>query len=182
MDVLDLGCRAALIVVFGLAVAGKIRNRASWDAFAQSLAATGVPSSWPKAPAAAAIVALEAAAAAFLVTWPAAGYPLAVGLLVIFTGALGLALLRGETAPCRCFGASERPIGPAHLARNGALLAVAIAGVGATLLDSKGAAGLQSSIAALLVGGMAGLLITRWDDLLFLFTAAPIERAAPRRR
>ncbi len=183
MDVLELGCRAALIVVFGLAIAGKIRSRASWDAFVQTLGAFGAPRSLPRAPAAAAIVGLEAAAAACLVASPALGHALALGLLAMFTAALGLALRRGERAPCRCFGASERPIGPGHLARNAALLAVALAGLGARLTGSPGAAGLQETIAALLVGGVVGFLITRWDDLLFLFSAAPgPERTVPPRR
>jgi len=183
MDVLALGCRAALIVVFGLAVAGKLRGRASWDAFVVSLAALGVPSSWPAAPAAAAIVGLEAVAVLLLVAVPAPGLALAAGLLAVFTAALGLALRRGVRTPCRCFGASERPLGPAHLARNGILLALAVGGVaGATL--SPGLPGLQASISALLVGGTAGLLVARWDDLLFLFTAglARSEQPAPRRR
>lgn len=184
MDVLELCCRAALIVVFGLAIAGKVRGRASWDAFVQTLGAFGVPSSWPKAPAAAAIVGLEAAVAAALVASPAPGYAAALGLLAMFTAALGLAMRRGQRAPCRCFGASERPIGPAHLARNVALLAVAAAGLGARLTGSPGAVGLQETIAALLVGGTVGFLITRWDDLLFLFSALPdqTERTAPPRR
>jgi hypothetical protein len=184
MDVLELGCRAALIVVFGLAIAGKIRGRASWHAFVQTLEAFGAPSSWPRAPAAAVIVGLEAAATALLAAAPALGYCIALGLLASFTAALGMALRRGQRAPCRCFGASERPIGPAHLARNATLLAVAVAGIGARSMTSPGVAGLQETIAAVLVGGIAGFLITRWDDLLFLFSAAPAptERAAPRRR
>ena len=184
MALLELGCRAALVVVFGLAIAGKVRGRASWNAFVQTLEAFGVLSPLPRAPSAAVIVGLEAAAAASLVAAPALGYAIALGLLAIFTAALGLALRRGQRAPCRCFGASERPIGPAHVARNAALLAVAIAGLVVRSMTSPSIAGLRDAIAALLVGGMAGFLITRWDDLLFLFSAAPAptERAAPPRR
>jgi hypothetical protein len=172
MVVLELGCRAALIVVFALAFAGKVRGAAAWRAFVQSLAAFGVSAAWARPPAAAAIAAVEAAAVALLVAAPAPGFALALALLAVFTGAMVVALGRGQRAPCRCFGASERPIGPAHLARNAILLAVACAGLAAGVNGSP-STGLHESIATLLTGGMAGFVVTRWDDLLFLFSAGP---------
>jgi hypothetical protein len=173
MVVLELGCRAALVVVFALAFAGKVRGAAAWRAFVQSLAAFGVSAAWARPPAAAAIAAVEAAAVVLLVASPAPGFALALALLAVFTGALVVALRRGQRAPCRCFGASERPIGPAHLARNAILLALACAGLAAGALKGSPSTALHDSIATLLTGGMAGFVVTRWDDLLFLFSAAP---------
>lgn len=54
----------------------------------------------------------------------------AVGLLVVFSALIAVRLSRGEHPVCACFGAwSARPLGPGHLVRNAALLAVAVAAV-----------------------------------------------------
>jgi uncharacterized membrane protein YphA (DoxX/SURF4 family) len=51
----------------------------------------------------------------------------AIGVLLVFTGLLALRLAQGRRPPCACFGAwSARPIGPAHLVRNTALIAVGV--------------------------------------------------------
>ena len=180
MDLLELGCRAALLVVFALAIAGKMRGRASWEAFVQTVGAFGLPSSWPRAPAAAAIVGMEAAATACLIAAPSLGYALSLGLLAIFTAVLGLALRRGQRTPCRCFGASERPIGPAHVARNVALLAVAAAGLVTRLTGSPGAAGARETIATLLVGGgVTTALLAGVAALNMVLSLALVRRIRP---
>ncbi len=47
-------------------------------------------------------------------------------LLLVFTGVIGVNLLRGRRPPCRCFGSADtRPIGWLTLMRNGVLLALA---------------------------------------------------------
>jgi uncharacterized membrane protein YphA (DoxX/SURF4 family) len=52
---------------------------------------------------------------------------LAIVVLVVFTGLLGLRLAQGRRPPCACFGAwSATPIGPGHLARNAALIALGV--------------------------------------------------------
>lgn len=57
--------------------------------------------------------------------------PLAIAalvLLLVFTGLIAWNLRAGRRPPCACFGAwSARPIGPSHLARNAALIALSIA-------------------------------------------------------
>lgn len=51
----------------------------------------------------------------------------AIVLLVAFTALLALRISQGRRPSCACFGAwSASPIGPKHLARNGALLAIAV--------------------------------------------------------
>jgi len=56
--------------------------------------------------------------------WPALA---ALVLLVAFSVLIGIRLAQGKHPPCACFGAwSARPIGPVHLARNGALIALAL--------------------------------------------------------
>jgi uncharacterized membrane protein YphA (DoxX/SURF4 family) len=50
----------------------------------------------------------------------------ALVLLVAFTALIAVRLAEGKRPACACFGAwSATPIGPAHLARNGALIALA---------------------------------------------------------
>ncbi len=51
----------------------------------------------------------------------------ALAVLVVFTGLLVLRLAQGRRPPCACFGAwSATPIGPRHVARNVALMALAV--------------------------------------------------------
>ena len=56
--------------------------------------------------------------------WPALA---AIALLVSFSALIGLRLSQGRRPACACFGAwSAEPIGPRHLARNAAMLALAV--------------------------------------------------------
>jgi|TARA_B110000305_G_C19205835_1_gene523460 uncharacterized membrane protein YphA (DoxX/SURF4 family) len=50
----------------------------------------------------------------------------ALAILLVFTTLLATRLSEGKRPPCACFGAwSAKPLGPGHLARNAALIAVA---------------------------------------------------------
>jgi uncharacterized membrane protein YphA (DoxX/SURF4 family) len=50
----------------------------------------------------------------------------ALAILLAFTTLLAVRLSEGKRPPCACFGAwSAKPLGPGHLARNAALIAVA---------------------------------------------------------
>jgi uncharacterized membrane protein YphA (DoxX/SURF4 family) len=52
---------------------------------------------------------------------------IAIGMLVVFTALLALRLAQGRRPPCACFGTwSAKPLGPGHLARNGALLGLGV--------------------------------------------------------
>jgi uncharacterized membrane protein YphA (DoxX/SURF4 family) len=116
--------RLVLAAVFLVAAVGKVRDQAGTR---RSLESFGVPRTI--APAAAMVLPVaELAIAVALVpvatAW-AAGIA-ALVLLVAFTAALAIGLLRGVEAECHCFGAvSSRPVGPGTLARN--LLLVALA-------------------------------------------------------
>ena len=51
----------------------------------------------------------------------------AIGLFAVFTVMIAAKLRKGEHPPCACFGAwSAKPIGGGHIARNLALIAVAV--------------------------------------------------------
>ncbi len=52
---------------------------------------------------------------------------IAIGLLVVFTAMIAVQLRQGRHPPCACFGAwSAKPIGGGHVARNLALIALAV--------------------------------------------------------
>lgn len=99
------------------------------------------------------------------------GLGLAGVLLLGFTAAIAVALRRGTTAPCRCFGASQLPLGRRQLARNVLLLAVLAAaapGAGATSADLRGAA------IAVPAGLVCAVLVVFFDELAELF-AGPVR-------
>ncbi len=171
MGPFETGSRAALIFVFGLALLGKAKDRAAFDAFAQTLPSFGLPAGLPSRPAAAAVLLLEGAAVLLLVLAPLAGALASLASLALFTGGLAWAVRRGRPVSCRCFGASVSPVGPSQLWRNGSLLALTLVLLG-HLLAPGAPAPLPQRLLALAVGGTAGLLVSRWDDLAYLVHGA----------
>jgi uncharacterized membrane protein YphA (DoxX/SURF4 family) len=116
--------RLVLAAVFIVAAVGKARDQAGAR---RSLESFGVPRALAPAGAAALPVAELAVAVALIPVATAwwAGLA-ALALLVAFTAALAIGLLRGVEAECHCFGAvSSRPVGPATLVRNLVLVALA---------------------------------------------------------
>ena len=122
----------------------------------------------------AAVVTLELAAPVLLVVHPRAGLALVLGLVGAFTTAMVVALRRGAPLTCRCFGASAQPIGAGHVVRNALLLAATALATAAAWLGERGApsADLAEVAIAAALGAIAGVLITRWDDLVFVYREA----------
>jgi hypothetical protein len=125
--VVDLFARVLLAVVFLAAFVGKVRDEEGFAEFRDSVAAIV-----PRLPArlvAVAVLAGEAVAVVLLaVPGTRLGYAAAIGLLVVFCGGILLGMGSREPVRCRCFGAGGDVLGPKHLVRNGALIAVAVAG------------------------------------------------------
>jgi uncharacterized membrane protein YphA (DoxX/SURF4 family) len=154
---------AAVLIVAGLA---KARDREGTRA---ALRAFGCPrpfvgtAAWVMPGAELAI----AAALVFSAT-AAAGLVAALTLLGIFTAVIGRALVRGLRPACRCFGErSDSPVGPASLARNAILIAVAGVALAAQLhggtpnavqwaAQQRGSDLLALVLAALLLAVVAG--------------------------
>ena len=114
---------ASIIVGVAFVVAGgsKIAAGASWPAQARGL---GAPT-WtiPFVPWVEIVVGALLIAQA-VPPWPAVA---ALVMLGAFTALIVNSLAHGRHPPCACFGAwSAKPIGPAHLARNGVLIVVAL--------------------------------------------------------
>jgi len=122
------------------------------------------------APAAVLLPAAELAVAGALLSARLAwlGALAALGLLVLFSAAIAAQLARGRRPECNCFGAVHaKPIGPATLVRNLALLgcaaAVVAAGPGRTGPGAFGLFGdplqLALGVLALLAAGQAALVV-----------------------
>ncbi len=119
-----IGVLAAIAVAVVLLVAGtmKLGRPGEWRSQAAGL---GVP------PVVAAVVPfVELALGALLlvqvqrhvVAW------FAVALFGLFTALVGVRIAQGRRPPCACFGSlSSTPIGPGHLLRNVAFIALAVA-------------------------------------------------------
>ncbi|GIH63320.1 MauE/DoxX family redox-associated membrane protein [Microbispora siamensis] len=173
-------CRLLTGIVFLMSAVSKLRGRAAYEEFT---VATRALVRLPARPVAVLVVVAEAAVAPLLAWRPTvlAGFCVALGLLVAFTVAIGVALRRGRRVPCRCFGASAVPVGPGHMARNAVLIVAAAAGAiqagtGAIqagtgfALAGLGPAGLA---AVALAAGAAAVLLSAIGEIAGLFTSSP---------
>ncbi|MDK0518196.1 methylamine utilization protein MauE [Streptomyces sp. ML-6] len=166
------------MVVFAAAAVGKVRTAAAFSGFCRSLKAMGlVPDGWVRV-CGAAVVISEVSVVLLLLATPlgdwagSAGFVLAACLLAVFTIGLARALTGRRQAVCRCFGASEYPLGARHIVRNIVLWMIALCGVAA-----HSAAGHLRPAEALLAacsGVLVGALAVVSDDLVQLFR--PIRR------
>lgn len=120
MDTVALIASILLGCAFLVAGGSKLAAAESWPNEARGLGAPGwsipiVP--WFELALGATLVVQAAPVPAALV---------AAGLLVLFTALIVARLREGARPPCACFGAwSSRPLGPGHVMRNAALLALA---------------------------------------------------------
>jgi hypothetical protein len=114
------------------------------------------------------VVGLEALVVALAIAAPRWGFLLASVLLSCFIAGMTRAILRGDTAPCRCFGASRVPIGPWHIARNAFLLVVSLAGAVLAFGPLQLRSGLADEVVGIVLGLLLGGIITRWEDIVFI--------------
>lgn len=167
MQLLEIAIRTALGAVFAIAAASKLRRRTAFDDFVDTLPQWG-PLSLPAV--GAAVVTLELAVPVLLLAWPRAGLFLVMALLGSFTAVMVKTLRAGAPLTCRCFGASAQPIGVGHVVRNALLLAAAAVAERSAGLSAAAPPSDPATVAvAMALGAIAGLLITRWDDLAFVF-------------
>jgi hypothetical protein len=162
-----IGCRAAIVVVFLLAVAGKVAGRGSFREFTGSVAAMRIVPPRAATVTAAMSVTAEALVVVLAVS-PArvaaiAGCALAGLLSVTFSAAVAVSLRHGNRAPCRCFGRSATPLGTRHIARNAILLIVAAVGTAASL--GSGVVHVPGAVTAAGAGLFVGLAIAAYDEI-----------------
>jgi hypothetical protein len=174
MEYLVLACRAVLIVVFSVSLASKVRSRAAFAEFTASLSVMRVlPRVRTRWTAVAGIFA-ETVALFLLLAAPFSvplAFAFALVLLIGFSAAITIVLARGERAPCRCFGASTRPLGWSHVARNLFLGALCVVGVVTPAPTAQWHPG--GVMLAMFAGAIVALLVLRMDDLITLFSSAP---------
>jgi hypothetical protein len=177
---------AALVtlwLMFGVSAARKVASLKRQRAFAESLRALRLLPTSIVVPVAAAVscvelviaVGLTAAIPGVMTGAPWAllvavlGLLVAVGLLAVLTTGIVLALRRRSTAPCACFGASDRPLSWRHVTRNGLMLLVGVVGaniavaVHPEVVDPIGA-GLAG-----VFGVVIAVLLIRLDEIVELF-------------
>jgi hypothetical protein len=174
MGYVAFGAQVLLCVTFAVAAVAKLRDLAGFrESLAQLIPAAHNLTAGTRTAAAVAVPVAELTIAVLLVVPGAAvvGTVAALVMTASFTAVVGLALRRGDRAPCRCFGASTRRLGPQHLLRNAIL----------TVFAALGLTGGGTEPAGLLVAGFAGAvgaLLCVWaDDIAGLFGTSP---AAPR--
>lgn len=174
MDHVTVGAQALLAAVFGVAAVGKVARAA----FHEFVTATGrlLPARWRgwRRLVAGAVLSAEVAIVVAVVVPLSApvGFGLALALSTVFGVAVAGALRRGDRVPCRCFGATQTPIGPVHLVRNGVLAAVAVAGLAVKVAGPAGELHLAGVVVAASAGLVGAVLLVRIGDLVALF--API--------
>jgi uncharacterized membrane protein YphA (DoxX/SURF4 family) len=164
-----LACRAVIGVVFLVSALSKVRAPADFTGSVRAL----VPPAGRFAPAlAVAAVVAEFAVAAAMVPGPAARWGMAGAalLLLAFSVALALAITRGVTTPCRCFGSSAQPPGGPQLVRNAALILVSLLGVAGSSTGVVHPAGAAVAFGA---AAVLALLAVGADDLALLFETTP---------
>ncbi len=171
VEYLEFGCRVLLGGVFAVSAGSKLYSRTAFADFTVATARlTGARAARARQLAAAAVAAEIAIVLALivpaLVLW---GFAASIGLLAVLTATIVRALRRGQRAPCRCFGASNSPLGAQHVARNAALAVFGVLGVTAGM--SGGASSLDLGLAGVIAfAALIGVALTvRLDDLIGLF-------------
>ncbi|MBB4905957.1 MauE/DoxX family redox-associated membrane protein [Actinophytocola algeriensis] len=173
MEYLEFGCRVLLGGVFAVSAGSKLYSRTAFADFTAATARlTGARAARARQLAVAAVAAelaiVLALAVPALVLW---GFAASVGLLAVLTAAVVRSLRRGQRSPCRCFGASNTPLGTQHVARNGVLAAFGGLGIAAGTFGEASSLdlGLACVVAFAALIGVA--LTARLDDLISLFRA-----------
>jgi hypothetical protein len=181
MQYLAIGCRTAVVVVFLLAVTGKVLGAGAFAEFTRSVAQLKAAPPRLVPVVARATVLAEALTVLLLGIGiriiAVIGFSLAIVLGVLFSQAILRSIRSGNRTACRCFGRSSSPLGPRHLVRNGLLLAVTVVGLASSWAgDSAEPAG---ALVAVLAGLFLGLIIASFDDLAQLL--APSAAGHPSR-
>ncbi len=184
LDALLLTSRLLLAAVLAVAALAKLADR---EGTRQAMVAFGAPRP-AAAPLALALPLVELAVAALLL--PAAtalaGALGALGLLLLFSGAIALNLVRGLEPECHCFGQlHSAPAGPGTLVRNGLLALVAALTVAGTLAaDDPSAVAwverLDGGEIALLAVGVAVAVLAAASAIAFVSLLRSYGRALVR--
>ncbi|WP_432948294.1 MauE/DoxX family redox-associated membrane protein [Kribbella sp. CA-253562] len=171
VEYLQFGCQVLLGGVFAVSAGSKLYSRTAFADFTGATARLTGAGAGRARQLAVVVVAAEVAVVLALilpalVLW---GFALGIGLLAVFSAAIVRSLRKGQRASCRCFGASDSPLGKHHVVRNAALAAFGALGIAAGL--SGGTSSLDFGPAGVVAfAALIGVaLIARLDDLIGLF-------------
>jgi hypothetical protein len=183
MSYVEVGCRCLIGLVFALAAAGKLRSRAAFGEFVESLRAMRLLSGRWIGPAATAVVIGEVLTVVLVATpgaLAAFGFACGAALLTAFAAGIATARRRGARPRCRCFGARGAELSGHHVVRNLVLAALALLGLVAAVTDAGGThpGGL---VVAVVTGGLLAVLATAFDDLLFAVRPTTLASGLPGR-
>ena len=174
-----LGCAVAVGLVFGTSLVTKL-GRERFRTFVGSAGPLELfPVGW-RARVAGVVVAAELVVTTAVLGWGVSvalghhlGWLLLVGfggagcLLAGFTVGIGVALRRGERAPCRCFGASATPMGLAHVVRNLVLIVATVLGMASG--GSYAALEPAGVVLGVVAGVVVAVVIVKFDHVVELF-------------
>jgi hypothetical protein len=174
----SLACRVLLGVVFAVSVVTKVWSKAAWQSYRSWLG--GLPLRPLRLPGAPMAIEFAECAVVLLVAYPpaaAAGLVVALTVCLALTIGLSVAVRRGASQPCHCFGQSSEPLGRQHVLRNAllaicALTGVLTAGAAGTHVPATAQAGLP------VIGGLAAaVIIIFFGDIAALVTS-PVSAAS----
>jgi hypothetical protein len=174
-----IAARTLLAGVFLLSGVSKSKSRTDFDAFVASVRDLALVRFSAAMGVARAVIGAELAIALMLVVGVSerVSFALAAALLAVYCATIAVVIRRGGRTSCRCLGASALPLGPWHLVRNGALIAVAVAASAVPPTPEPSAAELVVAVAvAVAVLGH----VVYFDDLVEAFSASR-ERELERR-
>lgn len=176
MHYIIIGSRCLLGLIFAVAAVSKLRSRAAFSAFAETVSGLRVfDDRWVR-PVAAAVALGEAFTAALMVAprpLAATGFALAAVMLTAFAVIIVSGRQRGIRTRCRCFGAATATLGSAHVARNAALAVAASISAFGLVAAPQGSVHPGGFAIAAVAGVALALLTLRLDDLIKLFESEP---------
>ncbi|MEU5266142.1 MauE/DoxX family redox-associated membrane protein [Amycolatopsis sp. NPDC021455] len=162
MEYVRAAAAAVIAVVFAASSFSKLRD---FRGFARSVPVlVPMPVAWVPG-VSVAVVVTELASAVLVLVTAVAGFVLATGLLLAFTAAIAASLRRGLRTPCRCFGATETPVGPRHLVRNAVLICFAVLGA----LAPEHLPPVAGAAVAFAAGVVVAVLVIAVDDIAVVF-------------
>ncbi|BAU81465.1 hypothetical protein SLA_0510 [Streptomyces laurentii] len=184
MAYLALAARCLIGIVFLVSAVSKTSSVRAFREFTESLDDMPLVPPVGKKSVALSVILAEYSVP-LLMPWPetavqAAGFLVSAGLLGVFALSIAVAVRRGKTTPCRCFGTSATPLGARHLVRN--LVLAALAGLGVALVlgpASDAPAHPGGAVIAAAGGAALAALVATLDDIVQLFRPAP-GRPGPR--
>jgi hypothetical protein len=167
---LSVGTRTLVVIVFLVALIGKVRSRHAIASFITWVAELSIAGTRQARLLAYAILAIEMAVVVMvLAPWTAIfGLAVAAGTMCAFAIATGRLVRRGTRARCQCFGTSGATLSHRHVFRDASIALAATAGIAVSQTGAPPLPGIALGIAA---GALVAAVVLFLDDIAALFAA-----------